>query len=662
MQGQLPDPGVAQGALFWEPSARELQGSRVAAYIEWLRRERGLDFAGYPDLWRWSVDELEAFWASIWDYFEVRASTGYRRVLAQPTMPGARWFEGAELNFAEHLLRRDDDRPAIIHGSESEPSETISAAALRARVGAAQRGLLELGVRRGDRVVSYMPNIPETAIAFLACAGIGATWSSCAPDFGTRSVLDRFLPVEPTVLLAADGYRFGGREFGRMTEVEELAAGLPTLKATVVLPRLEPAPSLARVRHGRPWTEVMEQLSEPTFLPLPFDHPLWVVYSSGTTGSPKGMVHGHGGILLESMKQTVLHFDLGPEDRFLWFTTTGWVMWNILVGGLVSGAAIALYDGSPATPDMLALWRFAAETGVTYFGTSAAFVHACMKAGVTPGAELDLSRIRQIGSTGSPLVPEAYQWLREKARPAVPVGSVSGGTDICGGFLSSSPLLPVHAGELQCAALGVDLHAFDEAGGAVTGQVGELVVTQPMPSMPLYFWNDDDGRRYHESYFETYPGVWRHGDWLEMTERGTGIIYGRSDATLNRDGVRMGTSDFYRVVEELPEVADSLVVDLSELGREGRLLLFLVPATGCTVDETLIQKVKTLLRTELSPRHVPDEIQAIAAVPRTLNGKKLEVPVKRILNGLPVDRAVSVGAVANPESLQPFVDMATAAS
>jgi acetoacetyl-CoA synthetase len=581
-------------------------------------------------------------------------------VLATRTMPGARWFEGAQLNFAEHLLRRNDNGAAIIHGSESEPPATISMMTLRARVGAAQRGLLELGVRRGDRVVSYMPNIPETVVAFLACAGIGATWSSCAPDFGTRAVLDRFRQLEPTVLLAADGYRFGRHRFGRMTEVEQLAEGLPSLKATVVLPLLETSPSLARVRRGRSWGDVMEEGSEPTFLPLPFDHPLWVVYSSGTTGSPKGMVHGHGGILLESMKQTVLHFDLGPEDRFLWFTTTGWVMWNILVGGLVSGAAIALYDGSPASPDMLALWRFAALAGITYFGTSAAFVQACMKAGINPGAELDLSRIRRIGSTGSPLVPEAYQWLMEKTRPGLPVSSVSGGTDICGGFLSSSPLLPVHAGELQCAALGVDVQAYDETGNPVTGEVGELVVTQPMPSMPIYFWDDADGRRYHESYFDTYPGLWRHGDWLQMTDRGTGVIYGRSDATLNRGGVRMGTSEFYRVIEELPEVADSLVVDLSELGRPGRLLLFVVPAGDSIVDEKLVGNLKTLLRKEVSPRHVPDEILQIAAVPRTLNGKKLEVPVKRILNGVPVDRAVSLGAVVNPESLQAFVEMATA--
>jgi acetoacetyl-CoA synthetase len=359
------------------------------------------------------------------------------------------------------------------------------------------------------------------------------------------------------------------------------------------------------------------------------------------------------------MKQTVLHFDLGPKDRFFWFTTTGWVMWNILVGGLVSGAAISLYDGSPATPDMTALWKFAADAGVTYFGTSAAFVQACMKAGVSPGAELDLGRIRQIGSTGSPLVPEAYRWLRDKARPGVPVASVSGGTDICGGFLSSSPLLPVHAGELQCAALGVDLHAFDEQGRALTGQVGELVVTQPMPSMPLYFWNDDDGHRYHESYFDTYPGAWRHGDWLELTPRGTGIIYGRSDATLNRGGVRMGTSDFYRAVEEMPEVADSLVVDMSELGREGRLVLFVVAAPGFTLDEAMTDRIRKLLRTEVSPRHVPDEIIAVDAIPRTLNGKKLEVPVKRILGGMPLERAVSLGAVANPEAFQSFVDMAT---
>ncbi len=660
--GKLPTAGAAPAPL-WTPSRERVLRSNLVRYEHWLIEHRGLDFHAYDDLWRWSVTDLEAFWTSIWEFFAVGDGRAPGKALEERRMPGARWFPGAELSHAEHALRRRDQHPAIVFGSEDGTLATTTYAQLYQQVAAAAAGLRRLGVRRGDRVVAYLPNVPETVVAFLATASIGAVWSSCAPEFGVSSVADRFQQIEPTVLLAVESYRYNGKVHDRRQELAEIRDRLPTLRATVLVP--SPAtgtpPGAGRAGPGEvvAWADLLADDAGPlSFEPVPFDHPLWVLYSSGTTGLPKPIVQGHGGILLEHLKGLSLHLDLTAEDRFFWFTTTGWMMWNFLVGGLLLGATVLLWDGSPAHPDLLALWRFAEATGMTYFGTSAAYVLGCRKAGIEPGRDTDLSRVRSVGSTGSPLPPEGFAWLYRHVRRDMLVGSVSGGTDMCTAFVQSCPVLPVYAGELQCRALGAKVEAFDEQGRSVVGQVGELVVTEPLPSMPVFFWNDPGGERYRDSYFATYQGVWRHGDWIEITDRGSCIITGRSDSTLNRGGVRMGTSEFYRVVEGLPEVQDSLVVDVGGPGGEGRLLLFVVLQPGVALDADLVERVRRAIRAELSPRHVPDEIHQVDDVPRTLNGKKLEVPVKRILAGVPPDKAVSQGALANPDALRAVVALA----
>jgi len=635
----------------WRPSAERVERANMTHYMKWLAEHRGVELGSYEEAWRWSVDDLDGFWSSIWERFEV-GGPAPRPALAERRMPGARWFPGARLNHAELSLRRRDDHPALLFANEAGERGTVGYAELAGRVAAAAAGLRRLGVAKGDRVAAYLPNVPETVVAMLATASIGAIWSSCAPEFGVSSVVDRFAQIEPKVLVAVDGYRYGGAWHDRRDALAEIRRRLPTLEATVLLGDRASAGMVA-------WEELVGGgETEPAFEAVAFDHPLWVLYSSGTTGLPKAIVHGHGGIALELLKSLALHLDLGPADRFFWFTTTGWMMWNFLVGGLLLGATVVLYDGSPGHPDMGALWRLAEATGMSYFGTSAAYVLACMKAGVEPAREVELSALRSIGSTGSPLPPEGFAWLYRHVATDVLVGSVSGGTDVCTAFVESCPLLPVYPGEIQCRALGAKVEAFDERGRSVVGRVGELVITEPLPSMPLRFWNDPDGERYRDSYFSTWPGVWRHGDWVEITPRGGCVISGRSDSTLNRGGVRMGTAELYRVVEGLDEVVDSLVVDVSDPGGEGRLLLFVVLRPGVELDDELRRRIGTALRTELSPRHVPDEVHAIAEVPRTLSGKKLEVPVKRVLTGTPLDEAVSEGALANPNAIHEVVALA----
>jgi acetoacetyl-CoA synthetase len=637
----------------WRPSAERVERANMTRYLRWLAEHRGVELGSYDEAWRWSVDDLDGFWSSVWEFFQV-GGPAPSPALAERRMPGARWFPGATLNHAELSLRRRDQHPALLFADESGALGTVSYAELAARVAAAAAGLRRLGVAKGDRVVAYLPNVPETVVAMLATASIGAIWSSCAPEFGVSSVVDRFAQIEPKVLFAVDGYRYGGAWHDRRGALAEVRRRLPTLQATVLLADQAGEGTVA-------WDDLLDGTqAEPAFEPVAFDHPLWVLYSSGTTGLPKAIVHGHGGIALELLKSLALHLDLGPADRFLWFTTTGWMMWNFLVGGLLLGATVVLYDGSPGHPDMGALWRLAAAGGITYFGTSAAYVLACMKAGVEPAREADLSALRSIGSTGSTLPPEGFGWLYRNVAPDVLVGSVSGGTDVCTAFVESCPLLPVYPGEIQCRALGASVEAFDEQGRPVVGRVGELVLTEPLPSMPLRFWNDPDGERYRDSYFSTWPGVWRHGDWVEITPRGTCVISGRSDSTLNRGGVRMGTAELYRVVEGLDEVVDSLVVDVSEPGGEGRLLLFVVLRPGVELDQGLERRIRDTLRAELSPRHAPDEVHAIAEVPRTLSGKKLEVPIKRVLTGTPLAQAVSEGALANPEAVHEVVALAGA--
>jgi len=654
---------VAEGTVLWEPTAEVRARAEITRYLGWLRETRGLAFDSYEALWEWSVRDLAAFWESIWEFFEIRGTRVPGAVLERGRgVEGARWFPGATLNFAEPALRRHDHGPAIVAYSEARPPRTLTHAEVRRDVAAVAGGLRRLGVRRGDRVAAYLPNTPEAAVGLLASASLGAIWSSCPPEFGTRSVIERFRQIEPRVLLAVDGYRYNGRGYDRMEAVREIAAALPTVEAVVVLPYLNERPDLAGLRGARRWADAMtgESGGADGFAPepVPFDHPLWILYSSGTTGLPKGIMHGHGGVLLEQLKWLVLHADVRPGDRFFWFSTTGWMMWNVVVSSLLAGATAILYDGSPAYPDLTALWRLAADTGMTYFGTSAPFVLSCMKAGLEPGKIFDLSRLRGLGSTGAPLTPEGFAWVYEHVSPSLLLGSASGGTDVATAFVLSCPLLPVRAGELQCRGLGAKVEAWDERGRPVVDEVGELVLTEPMPSMPIGFWNDPDGARYHDSYFERFPGVWRHGDWIKITPRGSCVIYGRSDSTLNRAGVRMGTSEFYRVVEELPEVAESLVIDTGELGREGRLLLFVALQQGAVLDDRLQAAIRDRLRTQLSARHVPDEIHQVAEVPRTLNGKKLEVPVKRILAGTPPDRAASRDALANPSAFDAFVRLA----
>jgi acetoacetyl-CoA synthetase len=641
----------------WTPSPERVERSNMTRYLRWLRERRGLHFGSYDDLWRWSVDDLDAFWASIWDFFEVGGPAPSPAV-AERRMPGASWFPGAALNHAELSLRRQDDHPALLFGNETGELGTVSYAELGRRVAAMTVGLRRLGVGKGDRVAAYLPNVPETVVAMLATASIGAIWSSCAPEFGVSSVVDRFAQIEPKVLVAVDGYRYNGSWRDRSDALAEIRRRLPSLQATVLVGGTGGIEADGVVG----WERLLEQGAgaELVFEPVAFDHPLWVLYSSGTTGLPKAIVHGHGGIALELLKSISLHLDLGPADRFFWFTTTGWMMWNFLVGGLLQGSTVVLYDGSPGHPDMGALWRFAERSGMTYLGTSAAFILASSKAGVAPARDVDLSALHSIGSTGSPLPPEGFAWLYEQVAPDMLVGSTSGGTDVCTSFVTSCPLLPVYPGEIQCRALGAKVEAFDEQGRPVVGEVGELVVTEPLPSMPLLFWNDPGGERYRDSYFSTWPGVWRHGDWIQITERGTCIISGRSDSTLNRGGVRMGTAEFYRVVEALDEVVDSLVVDVSDPGGEGRLLLFVVLRPGIELDDGLQGRIRDAVRTDLSPRHVPDRIQAIAEVPRTLSGKKLEVPVKRVLTGVPLEQAVSEGALANPRAVHEVVALARA--
>ena len=649
---------VEEGALLWEPSPQQKDSSQIARYMRWLSDERGHDFKTYDELWHWSVTDLEGFWESISDYFGVKWHKPYETVLADRSMPGARWFPGGELNYAEHALARRDDHLALMSRSEHRDLTSLTYAELAAQVARVRAGLKRLGVGRGDRVVALMPNIPETLIAFLATASLGAVWSSCSPDFGVRSVVDRFSQIEPKVLFTVDGYRYGGKALDRIGAVTEIANELPGLEAKVLLPYLSESPDTSPLGKVLTWEDVTAEAGELEFEPVPFDHPLWVLYSSGTTGLPKAIVHGHGGIVIEHLKKMALHTDLDEDDRFFWFTTTGWMMWNYLIAGLMGGMTVLLYDGSPGYPDMGVLWRFAEETQMTYFGTSAPYIQACMKEGVEPARAYDLSRIRGLGSTGAPLPPEGFKWVYDHVNPQLLLGSVSGGTDLCTAFVGACPLLPVHAGELQCRCLGAKVEAFDEDGKPVIGRVGELVVTEPMPSMPVFFWNDPGGERYRDSYFTMYPGIWRHGDWIKITERGSAVIYGRSDSTLNRGGVRIGTSEFYRVVEDLDEIVESLVVDTGSLAREGRLLLFVVLREGPELTDELRDKIEAKLRSELSPRHVPDEIHAIPEVPRTLNGKKLEVPVKKILSGTPVEKAVKRDAVTSPEAIEYFAGLA----
>ncbi|MDT0274605.1 acetoacetate--CoA ligase [Blastococcus goldschmidtiae] len=644
--------------VLWQPSPESIRGTRIAAFAEEVARRRGLSFGDpvdYDALWRWSVEHLDRFWGDLARWTGV-LDVPDDRVLTDRRMPGAQWFPGTTVNYAEQVFRQSTDaHPALVVTAEDTDPAEMSWAELRGQVGAFAATLRGLGVGPGDRVAGYLPNVPEAVVAFLGAAAVGAVWSACAPDFGTRAVLDRFTQIEPTVLVAVDGYRFNGREFDRRDVVAELRAALPSVRTTIAVPRL----FRAELPEGAlAWVDAVADGQEPVFEPTAFDHPLWIVYSSGTTGLPKGIVHGHGGVVLEQRKLAELHMDVGVGDRFFWYASTAWIMWNIATSTLLSGCTLVVHDGAPAYPAPDAQFALAARTGITYLGTSAGYLSACEKAGLRPGRDHDLSALRGVGSTGSPLPAAAFRWVYDEVADDVLLGSLSGGTDVATGFIGASPLLPVTAGELQRPLLGVAAAAWNPAEEAVTEELGELVITEPMPSMPLRFWNDPDGERYRAAYFEPWPAVWRHGDWIEITERGTCVITGRSDSTLNRGGVRMGTADIYAAVESVPEVVDCVVLGVEQADGGYWMPLFVQLAPEVELSDELVARLRAVIREQASPRHVPDEILAVPAVPHTRTGKRLEVPLKRLFQGVDPAKAVNVGTVDDPAAVEHYIALA----
>ena len=652
---------IQEGTLLWEPSEKWKNQSNLYDYMAWLKREKGLEFQNYATLWQWSVDELEQFWRSIWKYFDIQSKRPYETILTSHHMPGAQWFPEATINYTEHIFRkRNNVHPAIIHSSETRKTEEVTWTQLYKDTVHLQQTLKKLDVKKGDRVVAYVANIYESVVAFLATASIGAVWSSASPDFGTQSVIDRFTQIEPKVMITVDGYTYGGKKFDRMKIAENIQSQLPTLKATIVIPYLNDNPDCRQLINPILWEEAIKSndQSELTYEYVAFNDPLWVLFSSGTTGKPKPIVQSQGGILLEHLKALTFHMDLNEDDRFFWFTTTGWMMWNFIVSGLLTGSTIILYDGNPAFPNRDQLWKFAEETKMTIFGTSASYIINNMKNNDSPGDLYDLSHLKNISSTGSPLPPEGFAWCYEHVKKDLWISSVSGGTDVCTAFILGAPILSVYAGELQCRGLGAKIESFSYDGKPKINEVGELVLTEPLPSMPIYFWNDTDGSRLHESYFDMFPGIWRHGDYLKITHRGTCVIYGRSDATINRGGIRIGTSEIYRAVDHVTEIIDSLIVDLPIDGGDSIVPLFVMMKEGYSLNESIEQSIKQQIREHCSPRHAPTHIYAVDDLPQTLNGKKLEIPVKRILMGEAVEKVVNTDSLANPRALEFFIELA----
>jgi acetoacetyl-CoA synthetase len=660
---------VREGDLLWTPSAARVAGANLTAFTSWLAAERGLRFDDYQALWRWSVEDLEGFWQGVWDYCEIRASAPAERVLGRRDMPGAQWFPGARLNYAQHALRHEQPgADALLFLSETRPAAGLDWADLAGQVRILGTRLRGMGVRPGDRVASYLPNIPQTVIAMLATTSIGAIWTGCSPDFGWRGALDRFRQLRPKVLFCADGYAYGGTTFDRRGEVRQIAAGLDGLEHVVLVPFLDQpggagdgdplAAGGLRAREVIPWDVLLDHPPVPAadfaFEQVPFGHPLWILFSSGTTGLPKAIVHSHGGILLEQMKLQTLHMDLRAGDRMFFFTTSGWMMWNFLVSSLLIGVCPVLYDGSPAYPSLDVLWRIAQDCGVNFFGASPAYVDMMAKAGIVPAATFDLSQLRAIMPAGSPVSPECTAWFYENVKPDVWVATGSGGTDVCTGFVGGVPTQPVYAGEIQAPHLGVAAYAFNRDGEPVVDEVGELVITKPMPSMPVRLWSDPGDVRYRESYFEDFPGVWRQGDFFRVNKRGGCFVLGRSDATLNRHGVRIGTAEIYAVLASVDEVVDALIVNLDLPGGRFFMPLFVQLADGLRLDDALRDKIRDRLRREYTPRHVPDRIVQVPEIPVTLTGKKMEVPVRRILLGASADKAANRNAMANPASLDFF--------
>ena len=653
---------MKEGEVLWSPSAERIAAANITSYLAWLERERGRRFVDYAALWQWSVTDLDGFWQSLWDFFRIESSAPHTAALAQHAMPGAAWFPGARLNYAQHVLRREQEGgAALIYVSESTPVASLARAELAAQVRILATQLRRLGVRPGDRVVAWMPNIPQTAVAMLATTAIGAIWACCSADFGEQGVLDRFAQLAPTVLFCVDGYRYGGKEVDRRGELQRILGGLGSVRHVVVVPNLHPQSGAGRDPILL-WHDLLDHPPVPRaafrFEQVPFDHPLWTLFSSGTTGLPKPIVHGHGGILLETLKNGTFHFDLHPDDRLLFFTTSGWMLWNFLVGSMLTGAVPVLYDGSPAFPERDALWKIADQAGASMFGSSPAYVDQLSKAGIVPRERYQLEKLRSISLAGSPATPECMNWFYRNIKADLWVANGSGGTDCCTGFVGGVPTLPVRAGEIQAPSLGVSIKAFNERGESVIDEVGEMVITEPLPSMPLRFWNDEGDRRYRESYFEEFPGVWRHGDFFRINARGGSFVLGRSDATLNRYGVRIGTAEIYRAIAQVPEVDDALIVNLDLPDGGFFMPLFVKLAAGLSLQPPLEDRIRDTLRREYTARHVPDKVYQVPAIPVTLTGKKMEVPVRRILLGMPVDKAANRSAMADPGALDFFVEYA----
>lgn len=643
----------------WTPSDTFINQSNLTKYAQWLQQHHNLSFKDYEHLWQWSVDHPSDFWETIWQYFNIKSYSSYKEVMSGDAMPHTKWFGGATLNYAEHIFRNKTDKyPAILFASERHELSPVSWDELEKQTASLQTYLRSLGLQQGDRVAAYLPNIPQATVAMLATTSIGAVWSSCSPDFGIESVLDRFKQIEPKVLVAVGGYSYGGKLFDRLQEVQEISSHLPTLEKIILIPYLNPTSDTGQLKQVMMWDDVMNvKAGSLSFEPVPFSHPIWILYSSGTTGMPKAITHSHGGMLLEHLKYVSFHNDVHPGEKFFWFSTTGWMMWNFVQASLLTGATIVLYDGSPAYPDIHILWKIAEQAPIHHFGTSAPFIIACMKEGLKPGNRFNLSALRSIGSTGAPLPSEGFDYVYDEISKNVWLCSMSGGTDICTAWVGGCPWKPVLEGEIQCRTLGCSMFSYNEEGNPVYDDVGEMVVTEPMPCMPVYFWNDENFERYTTSYFEMFPGVWRHGDWLKISHKGGLMILGRSDTTLKRQGVRIGTAEIYRVIDKIPSVNDSLIIHWQHPHKGDYMPLFVVMKDHQSLTPEIIKEIKTELRKECSPRHVPDEIIAVPDIPYTISGKKMEAPVKRILMGQPAEKAANKGAMRNPDSLSFFVDL-----
>ncbi len=649
-------PAGEEAKLLWTPTEAFRKDANLSHYLTWLARHRKQSLQDYQTLWQWSVDHPEDFWQSLWDYFQIMSAGEYAKVLEGNKMPFYSWFKGARLNYTEHVFRNEtEDHPAIIHKQEGQELLEMSWKELKSGVAALQAFLKRSGIKTGDRVVGYLANTPEATVSFLAANAIGAVWSGCSPDFGVSSVIDRFAQVTPRVLIAVNGYRYGGRVFDKTEVVRQIMSALPSLEKVVIIDLIDGKP----IEGTTAWEEVMAvDVHEPEFVRVPFEHPMWILYSSGTTGIPKAITHSQGGILMEHLKYLTFHNNVKRGDRCFWYTTTGWMMWNYIQSALLCGGTVVLYDGSPAWPRVDALWQLAEEAGINHLGTSAGYIIANMKEGMEPSRKYDLSRLVSVGSTGSPLPPEGFDWIYSKLKKDLWLTSISGGTDVCSAFVGGNPLWPVYSGEIQCRALGCRLEAFNEAGQPVTDEVGEMVITRPMPSMPIYFWNDTDHQRYISSYFELYEGIWRHGDWICITPRNGLVIYGRSDATLNRGGIRIGTSEIYRAVDKIEEIADSLIICLERKGGEYYMPLFVKLKDGIALDKSLKDKINRTIREDYTPRHIPDEVIAVEDIPYTISGKKTEAPVKKILMGHDLDKAINRDALRNPKAMDFFMEMA----